>query len=177
MSFSEFLSSRRCAAKALIAELMKTYDYVSILGVDVKARSISVNNKLTNISSGMDTECGFVIRVAGDGVFYEYSMDDLSGDLDAVAAEIRRCFRFSQALNAKPIGVCNLSDEPLVRSFSRPSDLDQHSDQELLDYCRALRDSINARSENLLNVNVGLYTTETSKLFLSPNRELDQNYT
>ena len=176
MSFSEFLSSRRALAKALIAELSKTYDYVSILGVDVKARSISVSNKLTNISSGMDTECGFVVRVAGDGVFYEYSMDDIAGDLDAIAAEIRRCFRFSQALNAKPIGVRNLTDEPLMRSFSRPSDLDRHSDQELLDYCRSLRDSVNARSEHLRNVSIGLYTMETSKLFLSPNRELDQNY-
>ena len=177
MSFSEFLSSRRPVARALIEELKKTYDYVSILGVDVKARGISVNNKLTNISSGMDTECGFVIRVAGDGVFYEYSMDDLCGDLQTIAAEIRRCFRFSKALNARPIGVRDLSDEPLVQSFSRPGDLDAHSDQSLLDYCRSLRDSVNARSEHLLNVNVGLYTMETSKLFLSPNRELDQNYT
>ena len=177
MSFSEFLSSRRPVARALIDELKKTYDYVSILGVDVKARGISVNNKLTNISSGMDTECGFVIRVAGDGVFYEYSMDDLCGDLQTIAAEIRRCFRFSKALNARPIGVRDLRDEPLVQSFSRPGDLDSHSDQSLLDYCRSLRDSVNARSEHLLNVNVGLYTMETSKLFISPNRELDQNYT
>ena len=176
MSFSEFLSSRRPAAKALIAELTKTYDYVSILGVDVKARAITVDNRLTNISSGMDTECGFVIRVAGDGVFYEYSMDDLTGDLADIAAEIRRCFRFSKALNAQPIGVRDLTDEPLVQSFSRPSDLGEHSEQSLLDYCRSLRDSVNSRSENLLNVSVGLYTMETSKLFLSPNRELDQNY-
>ena len=80
MSFSEFLNSRREPARALVAELKTTYDYVSILGVDVKARALSVNRKLTNISSGMDTECGFVIRVAGDGVFYEYSLDDIAGE-------------------------------------------------------------------------------------------------
>ena len=43
MSFSEFLHSRRGDAKALVAELKKHNDYVSVLGVDVKARSISVN--------------------------------------------------------------------------------------------------------------------------------------
>ena len=90
MSFSEFLNSRREPARALVAELKTTYDYVSILGVDVKARALSVNRKLTNISSGMDTECGFVIRVAGDGVFYEYSLDDIAGDTAAIAAEVRR---------------------------------------------------------------------------------------
>ena len=177
MSFSEFLHSRRSDAKALVAELKKHYDYVSVLGVDVKARSISVNKKLTNISSGGDTECGFVIRAAGDGLFYEYSMDDIHGDLNALVDEVLRSFRFSRKLGAKPIGVRNLSDEPLVESFSRPGDLDAHSEEELLDFCRNLRDEATAKSENLLNVTVSLYTMETSKLFISPNRELDQNYT
>ena len=176
MSFSEFLDSRREPARALVAELKTTYDYVSVLGVDVKARALSVNRKLTNISSGMDTECGFVVRVAGDGVFYEYSLDDIAGDTAAIAAEVRRCFRFSKALNASPIGVRDLSDEPLVRSFARPSDLDDHSEEQLLDFCRELRDSVSAKSENLLNVSVGLYTMHTSKLFVSANRELDQSY-
>ena len=176
MSFSKFLDSRRQDAKALVAELMKSYDYASVLGVDVKARSVTANNRLTNISSGMDTECGFVIKVAGDGVFYEYSMDDIRGDLDAKVTEIHKSFRFSKALKARPIGICDLKDEPLVRSFSRPSDIENYSDQQILDFCKELRDTVNSRSENLRNVSVSVYTMETSKLFISPNRELDQNY-
>ena len=176
MSFSEFLHSRRADAKALVAELMKTYDYASVLGADIKARSIMANNKLTNISSGMDTECGFVVKVAGDGVFYEYSLDDIHGDLDALVEEINRSLRFSKALNAKPIGVCDLHDEPLVRSFSRENDLADFTEQQILDFCKNLRDTVNSKSENLRNVSVAIYTMETSKLFISPNRELDQNY-
>ena len=170
MSFSEFLHSRRGDAKALVAELKKHYDYVSVLGVDVKARSVSVNKKLTNISSGGDTECGFVVRAAGDGLFYEYSMDDIHGDKNALVEEILRSFRFSRKLGAKPIGVRDLSDEPLIQSFSRPGDLNEHTEEELLAFCRSLRDQVSEKSENLLNVSVGLYTMETSKLFISPNR-------
>ena len=176
MSFSEFLQSRRADARALVTELKKTYDYVSVLGVDVKARTVSANNRLTNIASGMDTECGFVVKVAGDGVFYEYSLDDIRGDLSELVAEIHRSFRFSRALQLKPIGIHDLSDEPLVKSFCRESDLDRYSEEQLLDYCKDLRDRINAKSENLLNTSVGIYTMETSKLFVSENRELDQNY-
>ena len=87
-----------------------------------------------------------------------------------------RCFRFSKALSAKPIGVRELHDDPLVQSFRRESDLDRYSEQQLLDYCKDLRDSVSAKSENLLNVSAALYTMETSKLFISENRELDQNY-
>ena len=176
MSFSKFLQSRRADAKALAAALKVHFDYVSILGADVQARSVSATSKLTNISSGMDTECGFVIKVAGDGVFYEYSLDDIHGDLDALVAEILKSFRFSKALKAQPIGVRDLSDEPLVRSFSRESDLDQYTDQQLLDFCKSLRDTVSAKSGKLQNVSVSLYTMETSKLFITPNRELDQNY-
>ena len=176
MNFSEFLESRRADAKALVAALKEHFDYVSVLGSDVKARSVSANNRLTNIASGMDTECGFVVKVAGDGVFYEYSMDDIHGDLDAIVCEIRKAFRFSKVLNAKPIGVHDLSDEPLVQSFSRPSDIDAYSDQQLLDYCKDLRDSVNAKSDKLLNTSVAIYTMHTSKLFVSSNRELDQSY-
>ena len=176
MAFSEFLQSRRSAARALVAELKKTYDYASVLGVDVKARSISANNKLTNIASGMDTECGFVVKVAGDGVFYEYSLDDIHGDLDALVTEINRSFRFSKALKAHPIGVHDLPDEPLVRSFCRESDLERHTEQQILDFCKDLRDTVNSKSSNLRNVSVSIYTMETNKLFVSANRELDQSY-
>ena len=176
MSFSEFLNSRRADAKALVSALMESYDYASVLGVDVKARSIMANNKLTNISSGMDTECGFVVKVAGDGVFYEYSLDDIRGDLSTLVAEINKSFRFSKALKARPIGICDLRDEPMVRSYSRESDLGAWSEEQILDFCKALRDSVNAKSANLKNVTVAIYTLETSKLFISPNRELDQNY-
>ena len=176
MAFSEFLNARRAEARALVAELKKTYDYASVLGVDVKARSITANNRLTSITSGMDTECGFVVKVAGDGVFYEYSLDDIHGDLDELVAEIHKSFRFSRLLKAGPIGVHDLSDEPLVRSFSRPSDLDQYSEQQILDFCKDLRSTVSGKSSFLRNVSVGIYTMETSKLFVSANRELDQNY-
>lgn len=176
MSFSDLLRSRREPARALVAALRRKFDYVSVLGVDVRGRSIMANNQLTGITSGMDTECGFVVKVVGDGVFYEYSMDDISGDLDAMVDEILRCFRFSRSLKAEPIGARDLSDEPLVKSFSRESDLESYTEQQILDFCKNLRDQVNAKSENLLNVSVGIYTMETSKLFISENRELDQNY-
>ena len=176
MSFSDFLQSRRPDAKALVTQLKHHFDYVSVLGVDVRARSIMANNKLCNISSGMDTECGFVIKVAGDGVFYEYSMDDIRGDLDDLVAEVLKSFRFSKALQAAPIGVRDFTDEPLVRSFARESDLARYSDQQILDFCKNLRDTVNSSSDCLRNVSVGIYTMETSKLFISANRELDQNY-
>ena len=50
MGFSEFLNSRRATAKELVACLRKHYAYASVLGVDVKARSVRVDRNTSGIS-------------------------------------------------------------------------------------------------------------------------------
>ena len=177
MRFSDFLNSRRCAAKELIAELRKRFDYASVLGVDVKARSIRVDKNTSNIRSGSDTECGFVIKVVGDGVFFEYSLDDIAGDTQALADRITCAFRVHNSLHERIIGKFTLADEPFVKSFSRPDDLARYSDQQLLDFCSSTRDLLLSKSENILNAFVSLGSLAVSKLFVSENRELDQSYT
>ncbi len=176
MAFSEFLNSRRGDAKALVRGLRARFDYVSVLGVDIQSRAIHANKNTTNISAGRDTECGFVVKMAGNGVFFEYSLDDIGGDTDALTAKIAAAFRVHESLNASPVAAAVLPDEPLVRSFVRESDLQNYSEQELLDFCVAQRDAVLTKSEHLLNVTVSLSSLQVSKLFISENRELDQNY-
>ena len=67
MAFSEFLNSRRAQARGLVAELKKEFRYVSILGVDIRARSVQADKKTSAISTGRDTECGFVVKVSDEG--------------------------------------------------------------------------------------------------------------
>ena len=176
MSFSAFLNSRRSDAKALVQELRKQFSYASVLGVDVKARSIRADKNTTNIRTGSDTECGFVVKVVGKGVFFEYSMDDIAGNAAVLADKIAYAFRVSEALRGSIIGNIALTDEPLVQSFSRPNDLSDYSEQQLLDFCKTTRDELLSKSECLLNTIVAMGSLEVSKLFVSENRELDQNY-
>ena len=176
MQFSEFLDSRRGAAKELVAALRKEFSYASVLGVDVKARSVRADKKSTNIRAGGDTECGFVVKVVGNGLFFEYSLDDIAGDVLVLAEKIRGAFRVNAVLLEKAVGNISIPDEPLVRSFARPGDLGEYSDQQLLDFCKATRDKLLAGSEHLLNGIVSVSSLEVSKLFVSENRELDQNY-
>ena len=77
--FSEFLNSKRNECKVLVAELSKSFKYVSILGSDVKSRAISADRRSTNIGEGNLSECGFVIKMHDGRAFFEYSLDDISG--------------------------------------------------------------------------------------------------
>ena len=176
MGFSEFLNSRRATAKELVACLRKNYAYASVLGVDVKSRSVRVDRRSSGISAGRDTECGFVVKLSDGKLFYEYSLDDIAGDIPALAEEIAAAFRLNETLSGNTVGKAQLTDEPLVQSFARPNDLADYTDNQLLDFCKAQCSTLLGKSENLLNAMVGIGSLEVSKLFVSENRELDQNY-
>ena len=176
MSFSEFLNSRRDDAKALIRELKKNFSYASILGADIKTKSIHVDRNTSNIGTGRDTECGFVIKLCDSQMIYEYSLDDIHGDIPALAATITEAFRLNSKLRQSAVGGLNLTDEPLVRSFCRPSDLQDFSDDQILEHCKKNRDALLSASEYFLNAFAVVSSYEVSKLFISEHRELDQHF-
>ena len=175
MSFSEFLESRRANVKALVEALGQDFAYVSVLGADIKTRSVRVDRNSSNIGNGYDTECGFAVKLHNGGVFFEYSLDDIAGDIPALAQKIRGAFDMN-ALCGNTIQAQLLSDEPLKQSFCREGDLANYTDAQRLAFCKELCLGLLEKSENLLNAMVILGSLEVSKLFVSKNRELDQNY-
>ena len=177
MGFSEFLNSRRDSIKALIRELQKEYPYVSVLGSDVKVKSVLVNKSTSAIRPGRDMECGFVVKMSKGQGFFEYSLDDIAGDTAVLAEKIIQAFKLQESLKQDTIQKAVLPDEPLKKSFCRENDFADFTDDQLLSFSSGLCKDVLAKSENLLNVTVVLGTLEVSKLFISGNRELDQNYT
>ena len=175
MAFSEFLNSRREAAKELVRLLRKEFDYVSVLGVDIKSKTVRVDRNTSNILPGYDTECGFVVKLSNGGVVFEYSADDIPADVSAMAQTITQAFRMS--LPMQTVTNVVFRDEPLQQSFCRESDFANFTDGRILDFCKELCGDVLGRSEHILNAMVGVGTLEVSKLFVSQNRELDQNYT
>lgn len=177
MAFSSFLDSRRNDCKALVRELSSAFEYVSILGSDVCSSSISANKKSSGIGDGRLSERGFVIKMHNGRSFFEYSLDDVTGDKAALAERILDALKVSMTLRDKMPELPVPSDEPMVKSFVRGGDMDSFSDAEILSFCERMRDDVLSRDERLLNCSVGVMPFEVSKLFITKNRELDQNYT
>ena len=173
MAFSKFLDSRREDARALVAQLHKRFSYISVLGVDLKSTSIRVDRNTSGINPGRDTECGFVVKMSDGKLFYEYSLDDISGDKEALAEKILAASVTPAMPAIEPVV---LADEPHMESFSRPHDFGDYTDAQLLDFCKTQCAELLTKSEYILNAVVALGLLEVSKLFVSVNKELDQNY-
>ncbi len=177
MAFSSFLNSRRDDCKALVKELSNAFEYVSILGSDVRSSRVSADRRSSGIGEGRVSECGFVIKMHNGRSFFEYSLDDVSGDKTALAKKILDSLKVTESLCEKMPMLPIPSDEPMVKSFVREGDMDSVPDAEILGFCEKMRDDILSRDERLVNCVVGVMPFEVSKLFITKNRELDQNYT
>ncbi len=176
MAFSKFLEERRGDCVALVRELKKRFAYVSVLGSDVKATVVRVNKQTTMIADAPDTDAGFVVRVSDGGAFMEYSLDDVSGDKQALAERIVGGLRLDPSLRDKVVSASAIKDEPLVKSFARQSDFENFDEEKILAKCNQVCLKL-FKNENVVNATVLVRTLDVSKLFISENRALDQNYT
>lgn len=176
MNFSEFLDSRRAACRELVAELGKSFEYVGILGTDVRSTAIRVNRATSDVGEGGGAECGFVVKLHNGRSFFEYSLDDVCGDIKSIAEKILESTALEAELEGRQISVPAPSDEPMVKSFSRECDFDDFTDAELLARCTEIKDDILSRDERIVNAMVAVMPLVISKLFISKNRELDQFY-
>ncbi len=175
MPFSAYLDSKREDCRKLVAELAKTFSYVSVLGTDVRASVVNVNKKSSGVREG-GGECGFVIKMNDGRSFFEYSVCDISGDKKALAEKIIAAVGVTPAMAEKMISVSPVKQERVVKDYVRESDFDSYSDKELLDFCTAQMNAIAEKDAKIVNAMIGLQPYTVSKLFVSTEKELSQHY-
>ncbi len=177
MSLSKFLKKRKPLLVKLVDELKDDYDYVSILGADVEAKSIVVNKVTTQINEGFDNQCGFVVKLQKGHAFYEYSLNDVSGDIKKLAEKIKNEIVVTKELEALEIDAKVNDDEKLEKSFVRKSDLNKYEIKDYLDFETNLVKEVLNAEKHFLNANVVIMLQNISKVFVSKNKVLDQNFT
>lgn len=175
MPFSAYLEGKRQDCRDLVAELAKTFRYVSILGTDNRETNYYADFQTSAVQEG-EGECGFVVKLHNGASFFEYSLDDISGDKKALAEKICREVEIAPALEGKMLRGTAVEDQPLVKDFLRESDFDRYTDDQILTFCKTVRDQIKEADEKFVNAAVTVRPYTVSKLFVSKNRELTQHY-
>lgn len=175
MPFSSYLDSCRQDCRELVAELSKSFRYVSVLGTDCRGVGYQVDRRSSNISE-LSVDRGFVVKLHNGKSFFEYSLTDLSGDKAALAARIAEAIKIDPSLETAMIDGRAVADPPMKQDFIRESDFDDFSDGRLLDWCASLRDQTLAKDEKLVNAFAILRLRTVNTLFVTQNRELTQHY-
>lgn len=165
---NEFLKSRIEDAKTLVQKLNETYEYVSILGNYVKTKKALVTTVSSSIDE-LDNECGFVIKVYKDGHYSEYSCDDIRGlHAEDVIDAITVSTPFAASIPC-------LKENKHVESYTR-EDSSSLTDEEIYQRLNAIKEYAHAKDPKVIQVGCVFMKRETSKIFVSTNKCLDQKY-
>ena len=170
--FSKYLKKKKPLVRMLIEKLAHEYEFVSVLGTDVKGKIYYVDKSSVVISSSSITECGFVLRVFYKGVYSEYSFSELEEkSIDKIINEINTLVNENvktSKVNAKPI-----QEEELVKKFRRKDNSAVHSPEELTTLLKEYSDYGMKLNDKVINVKVGFENNEVSKMYLSTKRDLE----
>lgn len=175
---SEYIKENKPLFKRLVDELLKDYEYVSLLAQDSYCKNYSVSKAGKNIGeSDTFTALGYVVKVYDDGCYAEYSDNIISEE------EIKRiCAKMKEELVVLGKGIKKSSytipdDEPCVfsKSTEYAIDPDELGDEAIIERLTKLYEEGMSKDERLINFAANVQYSKYSKLFLSKNRDMEQN--
>ncbi|MCR4903830.1 MAG: TldD/PmbA family protein [Butyrivibrio sp.] len=182
--FSNYLKTIAPGLKELRDELLKSYDYVSILATDSVGFNMRASQRVKSISGNtMTTERGNVVRVYKDGLYSEYAFNFFDKEnIKAVAEKIKKVLDKQLALlkltNSEVYVTKQLSDEPLelfveMDTDSVPEEVDMDA---LMNKLQDISNKGKAMSDMVIDCLASAQSTHVCKMFLSKNRDLRQSY-
>ncbi len=182
--FSTYLNEIAPGLKEMIAELGKSYDYVSVLSTDSVGFNVRVSQRVKAINgSTLTTERGNVVRVYKDGLYSEYSFNRFDHDkAKDMAAEVKSVLDAQlsvlKATNSEVYNTPKLDDEKQelfveMETGSLPEETDLSA---LVDKLQKFSDEGVALSDEVIDCNCVAQSTHICKMFLTANKDLRQSY-
>lgn len=177
---SQYLQRVKPLLKALLNAALKEYPYVSILAVDAQSETYRVTTSVTSMGEdGLLSGRGFVIKVYDGQAYGEYSFNEIAEDqIPDILAHLKSVTALKECEGVECLSQYKmLADEPCVFAESTEYQLgvQELGDEEILRRLTALKDQCMAYDKRVIQASVTLSYQKYSKLFLSPNRDMEQN--
>ncbi|MCQ2538738.1 MAG: TldD/PmbA family protein [Lachnospiraceae bacterium] len=175
--YSEYLKSRHDLCKELVNRLSPDYGFVSVLGKQISGISVRVTTTTTSVTDSIEQECGFVVKLFNGRTYSEYSFTDITAEnIDELEKKIRTEIKISDKLLDNHVDIKLMQDEPLVKDYVRPEEGKRFTVPEVVEKLTAYKNAIHAASEKVVQAMSMFSFYEVSAMFVSPKRDLTQNY-
>lgn len=172
----DFLFSKKDILKHIIHKLKDELDYISVLATDCKGTSYKISKKESSVSDAYNTERGFVFRGQSEGRIAELALTSLPDNnaSEEILSRLKTLVSMSEDGNE----YSDLPDEPASASYFPTVRINPFSLEKeviikrLTDACAKIRNS----SPHIINVFFYISFYHINKVFISPNRDLEQSY-
>lgn len=184
LEISNYLKEIKPLVNELLKELLKEFDYASILATDSKGKMYSVDKSSVNVSDHQFGERGFLVRAYCNEGYFEYAFNELSkGSIKGLLDEIKEASKLRYNSNLSVRKYKKILDEKLSQekiSFSKGADIEvdpeKVSSEEILKGLIDIKDKAFNYEESLLDTSVFYSYLVINKIFVSPDKDLEQAY-
>ena len=172
--FSKYLASKRNIVRNMINTLSQQYPFVSILGTDVSGFKVMCDNKNTSIAPSNVCESGFCIKVYNDGIYSEYSVNDINkSNFNEIIEHINELTK--EDLGPHVIKVKMLEEEEIKKHFKRNNIGEELKPNYIVEVLRNhITETI--KDNEIIACRIMFDTMEVSKMYYSNKKELEQYY-
>lgn len=179
---SNYLKEIKPVLLRLRDRLLEEYPYASILATDSVSRRYSVSKTATSANMvALMSGRGFVVKLYDGSSYGEYSFNEISEErIEEILKKIRE--ELWPMAKHLPAGVeksvyAMLEDEPMVFTDSTEYEVDplEYGDEAILRELTGISETGRAYSEKILDCQAFTNFQKYSKLFLSKNRDMEQN--
>ena len=173
---SSYIKENKPLFVELKDELLKNFEYASVLVQDAEGKLYSVQKTGTTISEN-DCERGFVVKVYDGGCYAEYSDNDISkekiGKIVSLVKERLVKLGSGKEKSRYKVPV----DEPIVFAKSTEYEVDpaELGDEKIVEHISKVSKAGLASDKRVLNCRVVCNYQKYTKLFLSRNKDMEQN--
>ena len=175
---SHYLAEQKSVLKELLGALLERYAYASVLATDVEAKNYSVSRSGIRIAeNNIFGKRGFTARVFCGAGYLEYSANVISReDIPQILAYFENSLE-KLAGKFEQYETPAADDEPAELHRSTDFDTDPRTlgDEAIVARLSSVRENMLSSQEMLLECSVRYNFQIHHKLFLSKNRDLEQN--
>ncbi len=176
---SGYIKDNKPLFKKLVDSLLKDYEYVSLLAQNGEGKAYSVSKSGVRIDANnrILVQRGFVVKVYDGGCFAEYSGNDISEEMiDEIVKRIKeKLVKLGSSCTKSSYKIPD--DEPVsfAKSTEYKVDPAQIGDETIINRLKSLYEKGMGYDERILNFATSCNYQTYSKLFLSKNRDMEQN--
>lgn len=175
---SKYLTNSKPLLRKLIELLSVDYQYVSVLGTDVKGKSYLVSKTGTEVNDVMIAERGFVLRIHNGVNYSEYSFNEIKEDnLESIVAKVKeKLNKVSSEISVNTYKV--VEEEEITKEFTSEIGVNPEiiSSEEIIKEMTGIKDAACAVSDLIVNFRVSYNIIHVSKIFMSSKKDLEQSY-
>ena len=178
-NFSIFLKNKHDTLKKIVELLSQHFEYVSILASDCQGQEITVSEKQISVKDSSYNERGFVIRVYKDGLYSEYSFDEIL-TVDEIVEKVIKSVDIKEPLE-KSIYVKTVPnplyvEEKIEQEFSRMDEYEDIDVDEVIKKCKNIIEKSMEENEYIISGKCRIGFLKVSKTFISNKKDISQVY-